>query len=49
MKEETKKRCELLVQNRDVFREAFMWEDGLTCLAGAGIFTMADKGRMWLL
>ena len=43
MKEETKKRCELLVQNRDVFREAFMWEDWLTCLAGAGIFTMAGK------
>lgn len=43
MKEESKKRCELLIQNRDAFREAFKWEDGLTCLAGAGIFTMAGK------
>lgn len=43
MKDESKKDCEMLIRNRDVFREAFMWEDGLKCLAGAGIFTMGDQ------
>ena len=43
MREETLKYCELLVKNRDVFREAFMWEDGLKWLAGAGVFTMNDQ------
>lgn len=43
MKEEAQKSCEMLVRNRNVFREAFQWESGLTWLAGAGIFTMNGK------
>lgn len=43
MREETLKYCEMLVKNRDIFREAFMWEDGLKWLAGAGVFTMSDQ------
>lgn len=43
MKEETMNYCNMLIQNRNVFREAFKWEDGLSCLAGAGIFTMDEK------
>ena len=43
MKQETMNYCNMLIQNRNVFREAFMWEDGLSCLAGAGIFTKGDQ------
>lgn len=43
MKKETQKYCEMLIRNRNIFREAFQWENGLTWLAGAGIFTMDGK------
>ena len=43
MNEKTMNYCNMLIQNRNMFREAFKWEDGLSCLAGAGIFTMADQ------
>ncbi len=43
MKETTKRSCELLIQNRERFKEVFGWESGLIWLAGAGVCTMKGK------
>lgn len=39
MNEQTKRNCELLVENRDHARDVFTWDGGLIHLACAGIFT----------
>jgi hypothetical protein len=43
MNEVTKKRCELLIHNRDRVKEVFPWDGGLIHLACAGILTAKDK------
>lgn len=43
MKNETKRKCELLMENRDAVKKVFAWEGGLVQLACAGIFTVKGK------
>lgn len=43
MKSQTKRKCELLMENRDTAKKVFAWESGLTHLACAGIFTVKGK------
>ncbi len=43
LSEETKKRCELLIENRNRVKDVFPWDGGLIHLACAGIFTSKDK------
>ena len=43
MRDEVRRRCELLIQNRDTLNEAFKWGNGLLNLSAAYMITAKDK------
>ena len=43
MKEQTRRNCEQLIENRDRMKSVFSWDGGLLNLACAGIFTIKGK------
>lgn len=43
MRDEVRRRCELLIQNRDTVQEAFKWGNGLLSLSAAYMITSKDK------
>ena len=43
MREEVRRRCELLIQNRDTMNEAFKWGSGLLNLSAAYMITSKEK------
>ena len=43
MREEVRRRCELLIQNRDTVQEAFKWGNGLLNLSAAYMITSKEK------
>lgn len=43
MRDEVRRRCELLIQNRDTVQEAFKWGNGLLNLSAAYMITSKEK------